>query len=46
MILKLCAACYEATFPGTKARTVTWGRQCSACHKPTPSFATLFKVER
>lgn len=46
MTIKLCDACYAAEYPNTKPRIRTWGRQCSSCHKPTPSLATLIKVEQ
>lgn len=43
---KLCHACYLALFPGQPVGMLTWGRECTECHTPTPSLSTLIKVER
>lgn len=43
---KLCGECYAARFPGKAVGTVTWARECTSCHKPTPSLSTLAKVDR
>jgi hypothetical protein len=43
---KLCGDCYRAEFGTATPGTYTWGRECTRCHTPTPSRATLVKVDR
>lgn len=43
---KLCFDCYRQRFPGKPVGMTTWGRECTQCHKPTPSLSMLVKVER
>lgn len=43
---KLCLACFSERFPGQPVGTLTWARECTQCHKPTPSLSTLVKVNR
>lgn len=45
MIEKLCHGCYAARFPGERPRRLTWARECTECHAPTPSMSTLVKIE-
>lgn len=42
---KLCWACFTTRFPDRKPGTMTWGRECTQCHKPTPTLSTLVKIE-
>lgn len=41
---KLCWACFRERFPDAQPGTFTWGRECTACHKPTPTLSVLVKV--
>ena len=45
MSRKLCRDCFEAEFPGVRYGIVTWGRECTSCHKQTPISTNLIKVE-
>lgn len=42
---KLCMDCFSELYPGQMPGTFTWGRECTKCHKPTPSLARLVKID-
>lgn len=45
-VLKMCRPCYQEEFGEAMAGTITWGRQCDVCKKPTATMTTLVKVVR
>lgn len=42
---KICRPCFFRRYPDRQPATVTWGAACDDCGTPTPSRATLVKVE-
>lgn len=44
-LTKLCGKCFSLLCPGQETGALTWGRECHWCRTPTPSLATLIKVD-
>lgn len=43
--VKVCRDCFRDMFGAQlKIQTLTWGRECARCHKPTPTMTTMAKI--